>query len=763
MAPRVPLSVYGRLSSTSFGSRPLIEGFRRRRAALGSAVNRDSVKETNEVTIRVAEPRSRVKLHPLLRLALLRSRGISQLNDVQESSFMSILSGKDVTIHAPIGSGKTLAYLLPIVNNIYNIHDLLEDLQLRSGDLASRRGEDTIRRNALGYSRRVPHALLPRSMSDLCQDSAELASSATKALESHSTTEKLVDTLYKVDPRHLKRLSKGLPLISRSLWGRRSRNSIFRALLTNPLGSVRCCVIVVPNKDLVSQVISEISAIDPLGRLSVQTLAQVHRIPPPTTDAESPNPSMVYDDQPFYPTPHTLHYLASGPQKIHLSLEDEREMVQRIPTVNVSESTVETVPVNMGPQHGRVMRVRTAAALSVPPETYAVDGLLPRSIEFMRRPVMTHPVIQYVIFVVVISFFRYGSCDIVVTTPKMFLNDLLSSHRQGVVPACVVFDEADTLFENNASRSAMMELCSMLRPRPRTYHPLLQRRRPRPRALPPCQFIHVASTLNYGGMQTAGSMLYERFTTSSVVSTSLNHYLASCKMRFLSVESAFESKLRQLMETLIDNPFPKTMIFVDNLAGVREVSTLLRDRDWPVLSFHSRSSLATRLAMLDTYRSEEIAILVCTDLITRGINIPADHIINFSFPRDAATFVHRVKGKPSLITNFVEPGNQALASELYRAYISHRPVNRLLSRKRSFGKRQSLVVSGEEGSHNKPRNSISRVESTSDTVSHVDRDENTTRNTIDRLGIESIGGVKYRRRSAKSRGIEFYNNFNAFS
>ncbi|GIX60893.1 DEAD-box ATP-dependent RNA helicase 22 [Babesia caballi] len=796
MTRRLPLSVYGRLSSSSFDSRPLIEGFRRSRnnragpsaaePTPGSVARGNTAGDADS-----SAPASRVKLHPLLRLALLRSRGISQLNNIQESTFLSILSGKDVTLHAPVGAGKTLAYLLPIVNNIYNIHDLLEDLQLRSGDGHQRDAEDRIRTNALGYSRRVPHALLPRSMSDLRQDPLELESSAAKALQTLSTAEKLVETLCKVDPKHLQRRASPLPLISRSLWGRRCRNSVFRALLSNPLGSVRCCVVVVPNKDLVSQVVSELHELDPLGRLSVQTLTQVHRVPPRAPAAEDGGACADPSDQPFYPSPHALHHLSGLPGTLRLSLEDERAMIRAVPTVQVSEEVIETVPVNMGRSKRNLVRAPGAATatstLPLPCAGYSVDGLVPRSVEFVRRPVMTHPVIQY------------GSCDIVVTTPQLFLNDILSSRRLGVVPACVVFDEVDTLFENNASRSAMMEICSHLRPRPRLYNPLVQHQKRSHREPPPCQFVHVASTLNYGGLQTTGSMLYERFTSSHLVSTCLNHHLASCDLRFIDVEAVFESKLRRLVEVLVASPFAKTVVYVASLEGVRKVSDLLRDKDWPVLSFHSRSSLATRLALLETYRSEDIVILVCTDLFARGLDVPADHVIHFSFPRDAATFVHRIKGSPSLVTGLIEPGDVALASELHRAHVWHRPVNRLLSRKRSFRNRlRRALETGDApalahargGVSRRPKGATTATKKSSsvgasptldDYQAHLDYDEagNDTVRTASphaQPNNEPHGGrtatytakdatrdIGYRRRSLKSRGMEFYDNFRAFS
>eukprot|EP00371_Babesia_bovis_P003233 XP_001611880.1 hypothetical protein [Babesia bovis T2Bo] len=418
MARRVPLSVYDRLSCGSFVSRPLIHGYRRGAVPVNRPTESQPghVDDAIDLSTDLQSYRSKINLHPLLRLALLRNHGISQLNSIQESAYMTILSGKDVTLHAPIGSGKTLAYLLPIVNNIYNIHDLLEDLQLRNGGTGVE--DDRIRMNALGYSRKVPHAMLTRSIRDVYNDPKELQASATQALESNSTTEKLVDTLYKVDPRQIRRHAKWLPIISRKLWGRRSRNSIFRALMANPLGSVRCCVIVVPNKDLVAQVISELRTIDPLGRLSIQTLTQLHSVPVKDSHKPVDYPNEVVT-QPLFPSMHTLHYLQEGPTKIQLSHEDEQKMLENVPTVNIAETTLQMIPINRARVHSRTVKVRSNDCVShgrlsagkpgieiTGPHcpnglitadglaSYGVDGLVPRSVEYAKRPIMIHPVIQ---------------------------------------------------------------------------------------------------------------------------------------------------------------------------------------------------------------------------------------------------------------------------------------------------------------------------------------------------------------------------------
>ena len=57
---------------------------------------------------------------------ILQRLGISQLNDMQEEALAAIVrSNDDVVILSPTGTGKTLAYLLPLVGLRSALHGCL--------------------------------------------------------------------------------------------------------------------------------------------------------------------------------------------------------------------------------------------------------------------------------------------------------------------------------------------------------------------------------------------------------------------------------------------------------------------------------------------------------------------------------------------------------------------------------------------------------------------------------------------------------------
>lgn len=67
-----------------------------------------------------------LKVHSRL-MSFLEGLGITHLTAVQLTAFPTILKGKDCTVVAPTGSGKTLCYILPILQRLYEIHDAVRE------------------------------------------------------------------------------------------------------------------------------------------------------------------------------------------------------------------------------------------------------------------------------------------------------------------------------------------------------------------------------------------------------------------------------------------------------------------------------------------------------------------------------------------------------------------------------------------------------------------------------------------------------------
>nr|PVC52550.1 DEAD-box family helicase [Theileria orientalis] len=728
MYRRLASSLHKRINSNNFKCNPYI---------LNKNVNDNNVCDKNAQGGMESQLKSQISLHPsvvlhpAIQYSLISNKILKNLNDIQESSYLSIVSGKDVTIHSPIGTGKTIAYLLPILNNVYHIHDMLERLMVK-GDLKLAESEVKLRNMSLGRSSRLGHSVLPTTMSNHVQDMEDLESFGKNMFEmykSGTTIDKLIDVLYLNEPRSLRSLN--MPAIPMKTWKKRSKNSIYRKIMSNPLGSVRCAVILVPNKDLISQVLSYIDKIDLLGRLSIQTLTNVQY---DTSTVKVVENEKSNADREAYKNGlkneeidnDRLSGCSTETGDKSIFYEDELKMVESVPIKEMGDMEVETVAMNMG---NRVNRVKIKCTER---DDYGIDGIVPESVLYKKRPLITSDTIQW------------GCVDIVVSTVQSFAFEIMSCSARGIYPVCVVFDEVDMLFENNANRSSILEIISRLRPRPPSYNPLVHLRKRTSRPPPPVQIINVGSTINFGGLQTCGSMIHDRFSTSKLVFSEHNH-LISPELRFERADS--EGKLNTLVKTIVNNPVKKTVVYCNSLSSCKLIYDTLRKHDWPVMSFHSRSALATRLAILKTFQDDEPRILVATDLITRGINLPVDHIINYDFPTSSSVFFHRIKSPSSRVTSIVTDDAE-LHTQIKHFSSKKKPINQILSRKRSLRKKlDRLKLKGGPRIHVPEPTVDDKI---------TDRDFFTSKiqikNSVD-------GDVKYARVPLKRRLAPLFNNY----
>lgn len=85
------------------------------------------------------------------------------------------------------------------------------------------------------------------------------------------------------------------------------------------------------------------------------------------------------------------------------------------------------------------------------------------------------------------------------------------------------------------------------------------------------------------------------------------------------------------------------IIFGSRKQSVKELGHTLKRRGFNAGVIHSDLEQAEREEVLRQFRSRNIEVLVATDIIARGIDIPdVDVVINFDVPRDAEDYVHRI-------------------------------------------------------------------------------------------------------------------------
>lgn len=85
------------------------------------------------------------------------------------------------------------------------------------------------------------------------------------------------------------------------------------------------------------------------------------------------------------------------------------------------------------------------------------------------------------------------------------------------------------------------------------------------------------------------------------------------------------------------------IIFVPTCERAAHISGILTELGIPNVALHSLLSQNRRLASLGTFQSQQVRVLVATDVASRGLDVPeVDLVVNAELPRRAVDYVHRV-------------------------------------------------------------------------------------------------------------------------
>lgn len=104
-----------------------------------------------------------------------------------------------------------------------------------------------------------------------------------------------------------------------------------------------------------------------------------------------------------------------------------------------------------------------------------------------------------------------------------------------------------------------------------------------------------------------------------------------------------DDKINKLHDLLIQEAAAKVVIFDDTHRSVEKLSKELESRGFSTDSLHGGKSQSQRQRVLKKFKTNEIAVLVATDVAARGLDI-ADitHVINYSLPQSYEDYVHRI-------------------------------------------------------------------------------------------------------------------------
>jgi ATP-dependent RNA helicase RhlE len=102
-------------------------------------------------------------------------------------------------------------------------------------------------------------------------------------------------------------------------------------------------------------------------------------------------------------------------------------------------------------------------------------------------------------------------------------------------------------------------------------------------------------------------------------------------------------KVDQLHDLLIKEGFDKVLIFGRTKHGVDKLNKELTHRGFKTGAIHGNKSQGQRLRVLDSFKRNEIQILLATDVASRGLDINnVTHVINYDLPETYEDYIHRI-------------------------------------------------------------------------------------------------------------------------
>ncbi len=104
-----------------------------------------------------------------------------------------------------------------------------------------------------------------------------------------------------------------------------------------------------------------------------------------------------------------------------------------------------------------------------------------------------------------------------------------------------------------------------------------------------------------------------------------------------------EEKITILEDLLRKDHFNKVLVFGATKFGVQRLADQLVKDGFKAEAIHGNKSQGQRQRALNSFKSNQVQILVATDVAARGLDIPmVSHVINFDQPNTYEEYVHRI-------------------------------------------------------------------------------------------------------------------------
>jgi ATP-dependent RNA helicase RhlB len=210
-------------------------------------------------------------------------------------------------------------------------------------------------------------------------------------------------------------------------------------------------------------------------------------------------------------------------------------------------------------------------------------------------------------------------CDVLIGTPGRLI-DYFKQHVFDLRHCQVlVLDEADRMFD----LGFIADIRYILRRLP---HP--ERR----------QSMLFSATLSHRVLELA----YEHMNNPELVRIEPDKMTVD-QVRQLMYYPSMEEKVPLLIGLLHQSEAHRTMVFVNTKRTAERLESTLKANGFHAQALSGDVPQNKRLRFLRDFHDGRLAVLIATDVASRGLHIPdVSHVFNFDLPQDAADYVHRI-------------------------------------------------------------------------------------------------------------------------
>lgn len=153
------------------------------------------------------------------------------------------------------------------------------------------------------------------------------------------------------------------------------------------------------------------------------------------------------------------------------------------------------------------------------------------------------------------------------------------------------------------------------------------------------QVVLSSATVNGKVMEVTQKFMRDPLTIT-IEQTELS--LAEIKQYYINCEKD-EWKFDTILDLYKTIVVAQSIIFVNSKKKCQTLEEMFIEKDFTVKSIHGEIEQAERESIMEEFRSGKIRILLSTDLMGRGIDVPSvTLVINYDLPNDCAQYIHRI-------------------------------------------------------------------------------------------------------------------------